>query len=62
MTPEPPFVPEPPAGLPAISGPGDRPGDAACWLHLVCPGCGTMAEAQPPTDCPQCGTRIDPGR
>jgi|HubBroStandDraft_5_1064220.scaffolds.fasta_scaffold12526_5 rubrerythrin len=40
----------------------DRPGDAVCWLHLVCAECGTMAEAEPPTDCPQCGARIDPGR
>jgi rubrerythrin len=40
----------------------DRPGDSVCWLRLVCSECGTMAEAEPPTDCPQCGARIDPGR
>jgi rubrerythrin len=42
--------------------PEDRPGDSVCWLRLVCPECGTMAESEPPTDCPQCGARIDPGR
>jgi rubrerythrin len=38
--------------------PDDRPGDSVCWLRLVCPACGAMAEAEPPADCPQCGTRI----
>jgi rubrerythrin len=44
----------------AWSGPGahdadeDRPGDPACWLRRVCPECGAMADADPPTVCPQC--------
>jgi uncharacterized protein YeaO (DUF488 family) len=36
----------------------DRPGDPACWLNRVCPRCGTMAEAAPPTTCPRCHTPI----
>jgi rubrerythrin len=42
--------------------PEDRPGDSVCWLRLVCPECGTVAESEPPTDCPQCGARIEAGR
>lgn len=48
---------------PAVDPPqpwaGERPGDSVCWLRLVCPECGTLAEAEPPLDCPQCGTRIE---
>jgi hypothetical protein len=51
-----------PAAKPEPGRADDRPGDAACWLRLVCAECGTMAEAEPPTDCRQCGARIDPGR
>jgi len=36
----------------------DVPGDPACWLHRVCPACGNVAPAEPPTACPQCGTAI----
>ena len=36
----------------------DVPGDPACWLHRVCPACGTIADADPPTTCPQCHTEI----
>jgi rubrerythrin len=32
----------------------DRPGDPACWLRRVCPECGSMADRDPPTVCPQC--------
>ncbi|MGO8957615.1 MAG: hypothetical protein ACLQFR_09635 [Streptosporangiaceae bacterium] len=32
----------------------DAPGDPACWLKRVCPACGTLADADPPTTCPQC--------
>jgi uncharacterized protein YeaO (DUF488 family) len=39
----------------------DRPGDPACWADRVCPSCGTMADAEPPTACPRCGTAITPG-
>jgi rubrerythrin len=42
--------------------PEDRPGDSVCWLRLVCPDCGSIAESEPPTDCPQCGARIEAGR
>lgn len=36
----------------------DRPGDPVCWLRLVCPQCGAIAEADPPTQCPQCHAEI----
>lgn len=42
--------------------PEDRPGDSVCWLRLVCPECGSIAESEPPADCPQCGARIEAGR
>ncbi len=44
------------------AGPGDEyddvPGDPPCWLHRVCPACGTIADADPPTICPQCRAEI----
>jgi len=40
----------------------ELPGDSVCWLRLVCPECGTMAEAEPPTKCPQCGAQLEAGR
>ena len=44
------------------AGPGaeddDVPGDPACWLHRVCPACGSIANADPPTTCPQCHAEI----
>jgi uncharacterized protein YeaO (DUF488 family) len=36
----------------------DRPGDAPCWQNRVCPRCGSMADEDPPTACPQCHTPI----
>ena len=36
----------------------DRPGDPACWLKRVCPSCGTLADADPPTTCARCHTAI----
>ena len=36
----------------------DVPGDPACWLHRVCPACGTIANADPPTTCSQCHAEI----
>jgi hypothetical protein len=36
----------------------DRPGDPVCWLCRVCPACGTLADADPPTICPQCRALI----
>jgi uncharacterized protein YeaO (DUF488 family) len=38
----------------AGTGDEDRPGDPACWLRRVCPSCGGVASADPPTTCPQC--------
>lgn len=32
----------------------DRPGDPACLLRRVCPECGSVADADPPTTCPSC--------
>ena len=32
----------------------DRPGDPACLLRRVCPECGSVADTDPPTVCPQC--------
>ncbi len=53
-----------PSARPELRGPEpeDRPGDSVCWLRLVCPECGTIAESEPPADCPQCGARIEAGR
>jgi uncharacterized protein YeaO (DUF488 family) len=45
----------------AANGPAageDGPGDPACWLRRVCPACGTIADADPPTTCPQCHAAI----
>ncbi len=39
----------------------DRPGDAPCLLRRVCPDCGSVADADPPTTCPQCGAALPPG-
>jgi uncharacterized protein YeaO (DUF488 family) len=36
----------------------DAPGDPACWLHRVCPSCGSVAAADPPTTCPTCHATI----
>jgi rubrerythrin len=53
---------EPPAEDERKFSADDRPGDPVCWLRLVCPECGSMAEAEPPVDCPQCGARIEAAR
>ncbi len=43
------------AGEGGAVGRGDeRGGDPACWLRRVCPQCGSMADADPPTTCPVC--------
>ena len=34
----------------------ERGGDPPCWLRRVCPQCGAIADADPPTTCPQCRT------
>jgi rubrerythrin len=36
----------------------ELPGDPACWLKRVCPACGTLADADPPTVCAQCHAAI----
>jgi hypothetical protein len=44
------------------AGPGPEPddgGDPACWLRRVCPGCGRLAEEDPPTTCAACGAELD---
>lgn len=41
-------------------GGGDG-GDPACWLHRVCPACGRLADVEPPTRCPGCGTELPAG-
>ncbi|HEY7014749.1 MAG TPA: DUF488 family protein [Streptosporangiaceae bacterium] len=50
--------------LRAANGTGqdeDVPGDPACWLHRVCPDCGTIADTEPPATCAQCGAEIPAG-
>ncbi len=32
----------------------ELPGDPACLLRRVCQRCGSVADADPPTTCPQC--------
>jgi hypothetical protein len=36
----------------------ERPGDPACLLRRVCQACGGVAETDPPTVCPQCGSEM----
>jgi rubrerythrin len=57
-------------GVSAVEEPGSRPadqlppddegGDPACWLRRVCPECGRLADEDPPTRCPSCGTQLTP--
>ena len=47
-----------PAGLRWQPAPGERPGDPACLLRRVCPACGSVADADPPVTCAQCGTEL----
>lgn len=35
---------EQPAAIPASHADGDQGGEAACWLHLMCPECGAMLD------------------
>ncbi|GAA4778677.1 hypothetical protein GCM10023200_09630 [Actinomycetospora chlora] len=39
--------------------PDDAGGDPACWMHRVCPECGRLADEDPPTRCPSCGTQLE---
>ncbi len=34
--------------------PDDDCGDPPCWMRRVCPACGALADADPPTVCPRC--------
>jgi rRNA maturation endonuclease Nob1 len=36
----------------------ERPGDPACLLRRVCQACGAVAESDPPTVCPRCGSKM----
>lgn len=36
-----------PAAVPAPQRAADEGGEAACWLHLVCPGCGATLDGGP---------------
>ncbi|GGA55350.1 hypothetical protein GCM10011490_01530 [Pseudoclavibacter endophyticus] len=45
-------------GSETVTGDQDGGGDAACWLGLVCPGCGAMRETGRDSDgeaCWRCG-------
>ena len=33
-------------------------GDPVCWMHLLCPECGRIADEEPPTRCGACGAVI----
>ncbi len=33
-------------------------GEPACMLDRVCPECGRLADATPPTTCARCGARV----
>lgn len=49
---------------PAETAPDAAPaegGDPACFVHRVCPGCGRVADSEPPTSCPGCGRELLPG-
>ena len=45
-------------GMTWRADPGDRPGDPPCLLPRVCQACGAVADEDPPTTCPQCGSEI----
>lgn len=47
---------------PESRDPEELPGDSVCWLRMVCPECGAMAEGDPALNCPQCGAPRDTGR
>ncbi|MQA24186.1 MAG: hypothetical protein GEU94_01670 [Micromonosporaceae bacterium] len=38
--------------------PADQGGESVCWLPRVCPECGRLADAEPPTTCERCGAAI----
>jgi rubrerythrin len=40
------------------TGEEDLPGDPACLLRRVCQECGSVADEDPPTTCPQCAADL----
>lgn len=45
-------------GAGAAAAEQERPGDPPCLQRRVCPDCGSVAEQDPPTVCPQCGAEL----
>jgi rubrerythrin len=45
-------------GMAWRADPEDRAGDPVCWLPRVCQACGALADEDPPTTCPRCGSEI----
>jgi rubrerythrin len=39
-----------------MSDEADEGGESACWLNLVCPSCGHLADGPRLERCPVCGT------
>lgn len=43
------------------SAPDEAPGgDPVCWLHLLCPACGRVADGRG-SSCPSCGAALGDG-
>lgn len=47
-----------PAPAPASASAADGGGEAACLLHLVCPGCGRLAQESGALFCSRCGEAL----
>ena len=45
-------------GMTWRADPEDRAGDPVCWLPRVCQACGALADEDPPTTCPRCGSEM----
>ena len=43
---------------PRDGGGHEEGGESACFLHLVCPECGRVADEAPPTRCAECGAEL----
>jgi rubrerythrin len=43
---------------PRPAAPEPLGGEPACLLDRVCPECGRLADAAPPTTCPRCGATV----
>jgi hypothetical protein len=44
--------------LPVADDLWDERGDAACWAHRVCSGCGRLNDAERPVTCEACGAEF----